>query len=89
MATGTTLRVPTIHLNGDTRGTLMAQVCEAYSALGDAIKAVQGMAPNGRNYYPQGPDATRMAQLAHGTMVKQLVAIQAEIEAYGLAIQEA
>ena len=85
----TTLRVPTIHLNGDTRETLMAQVYDAYSALGVAITAVERMGPNGRNYYVQGADATLAAQQAHVAMVRKLAEIQADIEAYGLAIQDA
>jgi hypothetical protein len=44
--------VPIVHLNGDRFATLMDQLTAAYDAVCAAEKALQGAAPNARNYYP-------------------------------------
>jgi hypothetical protein len=55
--TTTTLAVPTIHLNGTSRESLMEDLLGAYHALTEAIAALGRACPNGRDYYPQGNDA--------------------------------
>ena len=52
---------PTIHLNGTEQDALMDAVCQAGLAVGAAMRKVAAMAPNARDYYPQGPDAISRA----------------------------
>jgi hypothetical protein len=56
---------PTVHLNGTSAGDLFEQLSEALSALRAAETKLQSAAPNGRDYYPQGPDAIHKAQEEH------------------------
>jgi hypothetical protein len=48
---------PTIHVNGDTGEKLCADFLEAYKAICHAEDLLAVTGPNGRNYYPQGPEA--------------------------------
>ena len=72
MSESTKLPVPCVHLNGTGGRGLREQAKEAYSALGDATKAMQQALPHGRDYYPfdkgtpNGPSykAARDAHLA-------------------------
>jgi hypothetical protein len=41
---------PILNNNGTSKAELIDQRAHAYSALRDAIEAVKGMAPNGRDY---------------------------------------
>lgn len=49
--------VPTIHLNGTGFTTLRDEYAAAYDAIDKAIDALVKAELNGRDYYPQGPDA--------------------------------
>jgi len=80
--------IPCIHLNGDTKGTLLEQCEAAHTALYKAIEAVAGMSPNGRNYYPKGPDAIYAAQRQHAARLARLESVKREIEAIWEAIDE-
>lgn len=71
---------PTIHLNGTSKEELERQVEEAYSALGDALCKLANMAPNGRDYYPQGADALYKAQDEHRARMQKITDIQKELE---------
>jgi hypothetical protein len=51
--------VPTVHLNGTNGVDLLDQYCKAMRAINDAIQALP--CPHGRDYYPQGGDATQKA----------------------------
>lgn len=53
--------LPSIHLNGTAGADLLAGYREAHEALTRAITAVSAAAPHGRDYYPQGDDAIRVA----------------------------
>jgi histidinol phosphatase-like PHP family hydrolase len=66
--------IPTIHMNGDKKETLLEGYCTAIHAVRAAAEAVQQNAhPNGRNFYPQGPDAIHRAIEEH---IKRMVAIR-------------
>jgi predicted phage tail protein len=56
---------PTIHLNGTSAETLARDTEVAIKALRAAIDAMCDTAPNGRDYYPQGPDAIKTANHEH------------------------
>lgn len=56
---------PTIHLNGTSASELVDTHEAAARALREALRALEGAAPNARDYYPQGPDAYTQAKWAH------------------------
>lgn len=86
MNTNTTpaLTFPTVHLNGTSRIDLQEQYHGAYMAVHAAIVALRQACPNGRDYYPQGPDAFRRAVAEQESRVERLQSIQTEL----LAIYE-
>lgn len=73
-----TVIVPTLHLNGTGRNDLLRQSREACRALERAIEAMSEATPHGRDYYPQGPDATNAARNAHVARMDALRAVLAE-----------
>lgn len=75
------MMAPTIHLNGTSRDELIAQLETASLALYDAEQALAGMAPHGRDYYPQGPQALEQALAEHGARLQALQALRVEIHA--------
>lgn len=72
---------PTIHTNGTSAEALEAQLENAGHALRAALDALGEAAPNGRDYYPQGPDAIRVAVAEHAARVAALRDVLADIEA--------
>jgi hypothetical protein len=70
---------PTIHLNGTSAGELQEGYERAYRALTGAIEALGQTAPNGRDYYPQGPDAILKAQREHDQRMKVLKSVQTDV----------
>lgn len=64
--------LPTIHLNGTSREELQRQAEAAVRALDDAIARMSDAAPNGRDYYPQGPDVIRTVAREHSERIGQL-----------------
>ena len=54
--------VPTIHLNGTSGKALLEQVTDARFQALKLVDALVSMAPNGRDYYPQGQTALKQAQ---------------------------
>jgi hypothetical protein len=78
------LTTPTIHLNGSSAFNLAEEYRAAYSAVGDAIRAVQSTAPNGRDYYVQGPDALGKANAEHLARLQRLSDVQKELEDLGV-----
>lgn len=73
------LMKPTIHLNGTSRDNLAEPLEQARTAVRKAIEAVQATAPNGRDYYPQGPDAIRTATIEHGNRLNYLQIVDREL----------
>jgi len=74
------LAVPTIHLNGTSRASLVEDLCEAYSAINAALDKLKRTSPNGRDYYPQGSEAMTAAQDQHQTRMRKLTDVMSEIE---------
>lgn len=72
--------IPTVHLNGTSYDELMRQVLDARDAIHKAEKALTDMAPNGRDYYPQGDDALRLAQAKHKERMNALRTIVYDLE---------
>jgi hypothetical protein len=76
---------PTINLNGDDKQTLLDPVIAAMIAVSDATRAVQSIAPNGRNY-PAGDVQEALSELLE--IVAQMEDIQRELIAYMEAIED-
>jgi hypothetical protein len=70
---------PTIHLNGTSRDELVRQYTAALDAIFAAIEAVNAMAPNGRDYYPQGDDAYSTARREHIARMAKLSDLYEEV----------
>lgn len=60
-----TLTLPTVHLNGTSRNSLLDDYIAAMDAIRLAMKALQSAAPNARDYYVQAGDTFCMAQNQH------------------------
>lgn len=76
----TVLTLPTIHLNGTSADDLLEQQCNAASAIREAITAVANAGPNGRDYYPQGPQAFTLATEQHRARLQKLQDVLTELE---------
>lgn len=57
-----TLSVPTVHLNGTDKQSLLDQITDASSALDEAMDNLHNAWPNGRDYYVQGDNAYHTAR---------------------------
>jgi hypothetical protein len=79
---------PTIHINGTDRASLVEQYDDAYSAITEAIAALNRAAPNGRDYYVRGPGAYSAAQLDHTARLAKLEEVRKELEAIREAIAD-
>ena len=73
------LNLPTIHMNGTSKDELESQIDGARLALDQALVALHGAAPNARDYYPQGPDAYRVAAGQHRARVEMLQKVLGEL----------
>jgi hypothetical protein len=51
--------IPTVHLNGTSYNNLFDGYAAALSAIDHAIDALARAESNGRDFYPQGPEAFR------------------------------
>jgi hypothetical protein len=72
--------LPIVHLNGTSQESLIEQRAAFYRALGAAERALQDMAPDGRDYYPE-PGRMEKARAQHARRLAVLGALRTEIEA--------
>lgn len=82
------MTIPTIHLNGTSRESLMDGFEAAYYALGKAYDVLKQTAPNGRDYYPQGPHALQQAADEHMARLRKIDEVRDEISELMCAISE-
>lgn len=73
------MMIPTIHLNGTSKDELLRQLLDAGDALTTAIRALTQCTPNGRDYYPQGPEAFTLAHDEHYRRMDRLQDVLAEL----------
>ena len=66
------ITLPTLHLNGSSRESLLQEYITAMDALRRAVEALQKTSPNGRDYYTQGPDALPKALKEHSLRLHRL-----------------
>lgn len=72
---------PTVHLNGTGKQTLIDEWQDAVNILNAAYRALKLCGPNGRDYYPQGPDACSAATGQHFDRLRVIDAVKGELEA--------
>jgi hypothetical protein len=72
---------PTVHLNGTAADDLANQLADALSALQEAQAKLALAAPNGRDYYPQGPAASQAAYTQHAARHNALQGVANELAA--------
>jgi hypothetical protein len=73
--------VPTVHLNGTSAESLIAQLHAVDKALNDAVSAMSLATPHDRDYYVQDdPDAGPKARLANWERQIRIEAIRHEIQ---------
>lgn len=82
-----TLLAPLVHLNGTGKKDLVDALDNAYGALDEAYAALKRTAPNGRDYYPLGPNAIDTAMQEHQDRLRRLDALMKEVEAMIGAIE--
>jgi hypothetical protein len=82
------MMLPTIHMNGTSREDLLRGYCDAIWTLVDAIEALGQTAPNGRDYYPQGPDACTVANQEHESRKRALMRVMSELQALAEHVEE-
>lgn len=80
--------IPTIHTNGTSRDDLVDQQTTAGSALRRALECMQAAAPNGRDFYPQGDGALKLAQAEHGARIERVRSVLREVEQIAEAIAD-
>ena len=68
--------IPTIHLNGTSFTDLRDGYAAAYDAIQEAVYALAKAELNGRDFYPQGPDAYHQARKERDEALGQLRAAQ-------------
>ena len=80
---------PTIHLNGTGKQMLLDGYLDARRAVTEAQDKLAAVEFNGRDYYPQGPNAFEAARVEHEDRLRRLKAIADELLAIAMHIQDA
>jgi hypothetical protein len=78
--------IPTIHMNGDKKETLLDGYVAAIRAVRAAKEAIAAACPNGRNFYPQGDGAINQAVEEHRHRLATLNRVMDELEFIAEAI---
>lgn len=71
--------LPSLHINGTSAAVLRETHEFARARLDEAIAAILATEPNGRDYYPQGPEAFRQAQQEFRERMKRLYGVVDEL----------
>jgi hypothetical protein len=80
------MTIPTVHDNGTSKARLIEGYEAASASIEAAYQAVKATAPNGRDYYPQGPAAMEQATAEHLARLKKLDEVRDEIDSIILAL---
>ena len=84
-----TLTLPTIHLNGTSARELLAGYSDACVGIHEALAMLRRSSPNGRDYYPQGPEAINTAIREHRAREAKLLEVLRELETLGEHVADA
>lgn len=71
---------PTVHMNGTNRDDLLEALQQAMQTLREARTKLALIAPNGRDFYVQGPDALSKALDEHCARMQKLLDVLRELE---------
>ena len=74
------MMTPTIHMNGTSRNSLLDEINDAMRALSVALEKLALMAPNARDYYPQGEDAFGKARQEHANRLTSVRKVREELK---------
>jgi hypothetical protein len=77
---------PTVHLNGTSKKELLNQWRAIYLALATARDTLRESGPNGRDYYPQGPDAIRTAETEHCERLAKIESVMEDLDELSLRV---
>jgi hypothetical protein len=72
--------IPTIHLNGTGATTLQEEYWAAHEAIDAALEKLSEATLNGRDFYPQGPDAYQQARKERCAAFQKLHEAQLYVE---------
>lgn len=75
------MQFPQVNINGTSRGALIQQLTDAYSALTDAISALSAMSPHGRDYQTLPDGSWLTARKEHDARIEAVVKVRDEIAA--------
>jgi ethanolamine utilization cobalamin adenosyltransferase len=82
------LAMPSVHLNGTGKRTLLLGYQTAISALNLAIDAVRDTAPHGRDYYVQRNHPIQIAMAEHYARLEKLHQVARELEALAIHVSD-
>ena len=74
------MMIPTVHLNGTGKQTLLDDYDAAFDALDTAFNKLKQTAPNGRDYYVQGNEALQQAAEEHIGRLCQIQAVMDDLQ---------
>ena len=80
------MTLPTVHINGTSKKELMAGYRAQLDALEKALDSMRWNSPNGRDYYPQGPDAINEAAKEHAARMQKVQSVYDEIHEMAMAL---
>jgi len=80
---------PTIHINGSSPEYLLESARYALDSLRAAVLQVEGTAPNGRDYYPQGDGAIAVAVSEHCDRLKRIQSVVEDLQTLAEHIADA
>ena len=80
---------PTLHSNGTSPEMLRRGYEDARLAVGAAIRAMERLEFNARDYYPQGPAAWHQASAEQSQRYSRLLTVQTELEKLENHVQDA
>lgn len=81
------IKLPTIHLNGTSKDSLMRGYESALKAIRHTLDEMDKIELNARDYYTQGPEAYREAREQFNEQYNSLCSVKEYLEcvAYGIA----
>jgi len=80
--------LPTIHLNGSSKSSLIDDITNAAWKLRQARTSLENMYPNERDYYPQGSAVYQQAREEHDARIRKVTEVMKELEELATAIDE-
>jgi hypothetical protein len=76
------LVIPSVHLNGTSRGMLYDQLRDGVTDINTAIETLNKASPHMRDYYvkPNSEEAYRLALAQHNSRIQRLIDVRTELE---------